>query len=620
MPGVAARVAAIALLVLPLAAGCGAKPAEGPGPIVYAVDSGQGSKHAGLFVVDVDGGNHRRLTRAPDPAAIAVHWSPTRDELLLEVQTRSSGEIWLMNEDGSSGRNVADGLGASWSRDGSRIAVVNAKGGISILSADGSPQTEIDLGLAENESVDMAPDWLADERELVLSVNSLNIDASRIVAVGADGNGRPRDLTEPRDGVLEERPTWSPDGSMIAFQSIDRETGPTAWVMRADGSARRLVARDAGPPVWSLDGKSLVCEITDPRDEHVAAYPLDGGAPRRLGPYRSGLQESRGRFRHRLGREVSWQRDGSRVAYVDDAGEVIVSRPDGSEKRQLTGPKEAMMPAWSPDGDTIAFVRGDDGDSEVYVVDADGENERRVVDGAGPQWSPDGTELLVDDVRRKEIGFKIVSLASLRPQFFDGDEPEWSPDGTRIGFVRHQRNEEDVPGPSTLYTMRRDGTGLRPIAKTRTGDTPAVFRGPEWTPDGTNIVVGEHDPIDGGPGRLVEVRADGSGETRTIVPDKGVTFDVTIAPDGERAVFVSGDGARVETIDLDSGARKTVASTEQGFIWSPRWSPDGEWLAYVVVPDEAVSNLFVMRADGSGRRRISQPPEPVSDFDWRPTS
>jgi Tol biopolymer transport system component len=130
--------------------------------------------------------------------------------------------------------------------------------------------------------------------------------------------------------------------------------------------------------------------------------------------------------------------------------------------------------------------------------------------------------------------------------------------------------------------------------------------------------LGEHDPIDGGPGRLVEVRADGSGQ-RTIVPDQGVVFEAAVAPDGERLAFVSGDGARVETVDLRSGARKAVASTTQGFLWSPRWSPDGEWLTYVASPDEAVSELFVVRADGSGRRRISQPPEPVGEFDWRPS-
>jgi Tol biopolymer transport system component len=618
MPGVRRGVAG-AILALSLATGCGAQPAQGPGQIVYAVDSGQGSKYAGLFVVDSDGGGHRRLTRAPDPLAITVAWSPAGDELLVEGQTQTGGEIWLMNSDGTGARNVAEGFSASWSRDGSRIALVNLKGGISILSADGSPDAEIDLGLDEGETPELAPDWSPDGDELVLSVSSLNVSASRLVGVRADGKGRPRPLGQAHEGVSEEHATWSPDASMIAFHRVYEEAESSIWVMRAHGSGRRLVVRDAnaGPPVWSPDGRALLCEVTDPHDEHVAAYPLAGGTPQRLGPFRSGLHESRGRFRHRLGRDVSWRRDGTLVAYVDDAGQVIVSRPDGSAKKQLTGPKEVSMPEWSPDGGEIAFVRGDDGDSEVFVVEADGENERLVIAGSGPRWSPDGTELLVDEVHRKEGGFSMVGVASLRPRYFAGLDPAWSLDGSRIVFVRHRWNEEGTPVTSTLYTMRRDGMGLRAVAETG-DDAPLVFRSPEWLPDGGSIMVGEHDPLQGPAGRLLEVRANGSG-ARVIARDHGASFDIAVAPDGEQAAFVAADGDRIETIDLQTGRRRTVASAQQGYLWAPRWSPDGEWLGYVASSDETVADLFVVRADGTDRRRLSRPPEPAGEFDWRPS-
>lgn len=614
-----------ALLVIALlgaASGCGAKPAEGPEQIVYSVGISHGSQHAGLFVTDEEGRRHRRLTRAPGPTAIDAKWSPAGDTILFEVQTHAAGEIWTMNPDGSDARNIADGLSASWSPDGREVAVVGPKGFISILSADGSALTEIDLGLGEDESVELAPDWSPNGAEVALSVSPLNISASRIVAVRADGKGRPRSLGEARDGVLEAHPRWSPDGSLIAFHHSDEFDGTTVWVMRADGSARRLVARDAGPPAWSLDGKSLLCEVAAPGTEGVFAYPLDGGEPQRLGPARSGLLESRGRFRHRLGRDVSWRPDGKLVAYVDDAGKVIVSRPDGSEKRQLTDPGEDAMPDWSPDGSQIAFARGSEGDAEVYVTGADGKGERRIAEGSGPRWSPDGAALLIEITRGKHAGFSVVTQDPLRiGPMTRGRSAAWSPDGTSIAFVRDELDsgEGQMVTQSTLHTMRPDGTGLRTVGRSEPG-AHFAFADPVWAPDGESILIAEADPIAGSDARLRRIRIDGSA--RETIARGGADFSsfgqLTVSPDGKQAAFVIDGGSDVETIDLTGGKLTEVLSGDS-FIPGLSWSPDGERLAYVVSRGEEEFDLYVMNADGTDRRRLSRPPEPAGEFDWRPS-
>jgi Tol biopolymer transport system component len=617
--------ALLAVAVLAAASGCGAEPAEGPAQIVYSVGGAHGSRHAGLFVTDDEGRDLRRLTRAPGPAAIDAEWSPAGDLILFEVQTELGGEIWTMNPDGSGARNIADGLSASWSPDGREVAVVGSKGFISILSADGSALTEIDLGLGEDESVEIAPDWSPNGAELVLSVSPPNISASRIVAVRVDGKGRPRSLGEAREGVLEERSRWSPDGSLIAFQRSDETEGTSVWVMRPDGSGRRLVARDVGPPVWSLDGKSLLCEVTAPGRTGVFAYPLDGGDPQHVGPIQSGLHESRGRFRHEVGTpvSVSWHPGGTRVVYVDDAGRVIVSRPDGSEKRQLTDPGEDAMPDWSPDGSQIAFVRGSDGDSEVYVIGSDGKGERRIAPGSGPQWSSDGTALLIGVTRGKEAGFAVVTLKPLQVgRMVRGGSAVWSPDGEAIAFLTHRtdpRAESSVPYQSTLYVMRPDLKNVRRLAESGPGQTPLVFNVPAWSPDGESLLVAEEDPMSSASGRLLRVDLAGSGQ-ETIARHEFSAFEqVTVSPDGKRAAYLIEGAAQIETIDLDDGDRKTVARLDEGFFSGPAWSPDGKKLAYVASPSEGVFNLYRIDADGTDRRRISKPPAPVGDFDWRPS-
>lgn len=612
----------VAAALVGAASGCGAKPGEGTGQIVYSVGVAHGNQHAGLFVTDDEGRDHRRLTRAPGPTAIDAKWSPAGDAILFEVQTESGGEIWTMNPDGIGARNIADGLSASWSPDGQEVAVVGAKGFISILSADGSALTEIDLGLGEDEHVELAPDWSQNGAELALSVSPLNISASRIVAVRADGKGRLRSLGEARDGVLEEHPNWSPDGSLIAFHHSDESEGTSVWVMRSDGSARGLVARDAGPPAWSLDGKSLLCEVAAPGAEGVFAYPLDGSEPERLGPSRSGLRESRGRFRHRLGRDASWHPDGKLVAYVDDAGRVIVSRPDGSDKTHLTDPGEDAMPDWSPDGSQIAFARGSDGDAEVHVVGADGKDERRIAEGSGPRWSPDGTALLIEITRGKQVGFSIITQEPFRiGPITRGRSAAWSPDGTSIAFVRDELDsgESQMVTQSTLHTVRPDGTGLRTLGKSEAG-AHFAFADPVWAPDGESILIDEADPTAGSDARLRRIRIDGSaGVTIARGGDDFSSFgQLTVSPDGKRAAFLIDGASDVETIDLGEGKWTEVLSGNS-FVSGLSWSPDGERLAYVVSRSEDASELYVMNADGTDRRRISKPPESVGDFDWRPS-
>ncbi len=159
----------------------------------------------------------------------------------------------------------------------------------------------------------------------------------------------------------------------------------------------------------------------------------------------------------------SFSPDGSRIVFssVGDEGEVsdttgatgldfYVMAADGSGRRRVLEGDEDASPAWSPDGDQIAFVRGGGayGAGLIFVVDPDREGSARLLveqDGPGndsdPAWSPDGTQLAF--VRAEPEGLSHLMVADAdgsdarsvleRPEVLSS--PSWSPDGTTLAFT-----------------------------------------------------------------------------------------------------------------------------------------------------------------------------------------
>src|SRR5262249_37069625 len=118
---------------------------------------------------------------------------------------------------------------------------------------------------------------------------------------------------------------------------------------------------------------------------------------------------------------------------------ILTAQPDGSGMRQLTSDQiNAVEPAWSPDGSTIAFARlGRKGG--IYLIDADGTKLRRLTTGGGePAWSPDGSQLAFirnNPSTRFTSLFVIATDGSGERQLpcpVAASEPAWSPDGRQI--------------------------------------------------------------------------------------------------------------------------------------------------------------------------------------------
>jgi TolB protein len=241
------------------------------------------------------------------------------------------------------------------------------------------------------EDAVLSPDWSRVVYDFVPDWSDFGeggADADIFVAEPPGGEGR--NLTY--HPAMEIAPSWSPDGSSIAFSR-----NADIWTMEADGSGRRLVA-DTGlldhGPVWLPDGRIA-----------FFSFPTSGEGPDRfftVRPDGSGLTPLPWPDRNVPLSSLAWSPDAMRIAFVRYGGPgtsdpvVYVADADWSHERKLAS---GFDPAWSPDGRTIALAvpaEPCDG-AQLAVVDADGSDLRALTSGAGtalwPTWSPDGRRI-----------------------------------------------------------------------------------------------------------------------------------------------------------------------------------------------------------------------------------
>ena len=277
-----------------------------------------------------------------------------------------------------------------------------------------------------------------------------------------------------------------------------------------------------------------------------------------------------------------WSPDGSRIVFSrapsTGAHSIWTVRPDGAGLRRLTPycrpgagiPKCAAddgWPAWSPDGNHIAFQRlsgalrpkGATVDNakriykdELLVADAHGRHLRTLVwfgpwrgDPQIPAWSPNGKRLVFLEkgdnggkcicralyvVNADGSGLRRLTPSSVRP----GDKLDWSPDGSTILFRTHPGEDQNAASGrgANLYSIHPDGTGLRKL--TRFPSYDRVDMG-SYSPDGKSIVF-ETSAGAVGPGLpdVFEMNADGTG-LRQITHTRNFETQADWGPAGSRS-------------------------------------------------------------------------------------
>lgn len=280
-----------------------------------------------------------------------------------------------------------------------------------------------------------------------------------------------------------EAPTWSPDGTRIAWAQEDGTTHDI-WSANADGTKPHLLA--PGVPAlfqlaWLPDRTFLY--VTNYRIFRVGA----SGVPRQIA----------------FGSAVTVDRRGKRIAFQTAEacksckGPIEVAPLAGGHARQIGGLARNIFPALSPDGRTVAFSH----DGGVYLSAASGGRLTRLsAAGNCPQWAPDGKRLVYandkglhvvdrdggnDRVLLHGVGIPTcgyawaprgsqVAAVNPRGHLFMIDaatgtsrtigprhtvDIAWAPDATRLLLT----GGTTAKACSSLWLMKPDGSGLRTL-------------------------------------------------------------------------------------------------------------------------------------------------------------
>lgn len=175
---------------------------------------------------------------------------------------------------------------------------------------------------------------------------------SQIYKIKVNGDS----LTQLTFTARNYHPSWSPDGTKIAYDSNAESEGYGVWIMDSDGRNKRRIG---------------------------------------------------------LGRSADWSPDGSKFVYEDGPGptsaetQIWVAGIDGTNKKQLTYFGVVNRdPAWMPNGSKIAFSSKEEGKSpQIWVMDSEGQKFEKLTREGGdmPCWSPDGTKIAYTNTRYGQI-------------------------------------------------------------------------------------------------------------------------------------------------------------------------------------------------------------------------
>jgi Tol biopolymer transport system component/DNA-binding winged helix-turn-helix (wHTH) protein len=430
---------------------------------------------------------------------------------------------------------------------------------------------------------EFAPTFSPDGSAIAFTSNRAGHTSIWVRALGPEG--RDRELAETAGARIA---SWSPDGRWLVYDSYEG-----IWVVPAVGGSPRQLVERGGAPRWSPDGSTIVFQQTrtdlDVEGVDINAcvtrpattlwsVGLDGAAPRRL----TSSSEPPGGHG-----QPAYSHDGSRLAFVAELpgqpSSLWTMSSRGGELRQVLERCYCRDPVFSLEDDRLYYIDIVGSQYGLWEVDSSGGTPRRLYETSLRflALSPDGRAVATS---RQELSSDLWSIAVepssgaprgreevlVEDAVYRAQFPVPSPDGRRLAFVALRPGHDQE-----LWTSGIDGRQPELLA------SGGVFGWSAWAPDSRAIYFVHRRGL---------CRVDlATRRVETVLRTELPWRTTAVAPGGAAVAFSMADADGVSNVwTLDRAGRATQVTRDTITAHHPTWSPDGRYLA-----------VEVKRADGS---------------------
>ena len=362
----------------------------------------------------------------------------------------------------------------TWSPDGKFIAFLRGPAIHLIPLLGGTERKLAQLSSISPTTAGVRPklSWSPDGRFIAVPGSAKESEPVGIFLIPTEGGEPTRLTTLPAGSYTEGEPTFSPDGTHLAFARFRTQFNGAIFVLSlnrdgtAQGEAQRLIPDD-----WHISGLDWLDDSTlvfsARTGERVALWKLSasGGAP--TYKYEAASRPSVARHGNRLAFETS-QVDSNVWLLPGPASGFPVTFPG---KPLLASTLFDGEPKFSPNGKKIVWASEQSGTNDIWVADAEGSNQVQVTKFPGmrvgsPRWSPDDTRIVFDAYAHGNSDIYIVGaeggkIRAVTSEPSNEVRPSWSTDGKWIYFGSNRSGRFEIwkapaeGGPAAQVT--RDG-------------------------------------------------------------------------------------------------------------------------------------------------------------------
>jgi Tol biopolymer transport system component len=327
---------------------------DGRGMVINATDESTDVFSPQIWAVSYPSGEARRITNDLN-AYFGVSLTSGLDAVVIESDRIAN--LWLapaahLNNPkqitSGMGDKAGEVLGLSWSNDKRIVYGSTAGGGMDVWAIDAAGNNPKQLTI--DPLPDLKPSVSPADGSIVFV--SRRTGAPHLWLMNPDGTN-PRQLT---NGNTESFPSVSPDGTWVAYNSID-DSEISLWkISLSGGQPVRLTARSGSFPSISPDGKLIACFYRDNNQlpPRIALIAAAGGPPLKVFDVPTNIFIEGG---------LRWLRDGSALTFINDergVSNIWQLSINGSATKPLTNFSSGQIFrfAWSPDGEMLVFERG----------------------------------------------------------------------------------------------------------------------------------------------------------------------------------------------------------------------------------------------------------------------